>query len=384
VLKKLVILGSTGSIGRQALQVVDEHPDRFEIAALAAGTNMELFARQIIKYNPKYVSVGSPESVNELKSLSHTTSLEILVGTEGLVNLARLNGIDIILIAVTGVHGLFPTLAALENKTTVALANKETLVAGGYLVMSKAKETQTRIIPVDSEHAAIFQCLEQENHAQTDKLILTASGGPFINYSREELEKVTPEKALQHPKWQMGRKITVDSAGLINKGLEVIEAHWLFDVDYDNIEVVIHPQSIIHSMVQYTDGSVLAQMGMPDMRVPIQYALTYPGRIRNSFPKLDFTTINSLTFQKPDYNRFPGLSLAYEAGKTGGTMTTVYNAANEIAVDAFLNERISFMQIPSIIEQIMNKHELTKLSAIEEILQADEWARSMARKLSKS
>ena len=378
MLKKLVILGSTGSIGRQALQVVEEHPDKYEIAALAAGSNMELFAQQIKRFNPYYISVATIEAAHKLRTSHQITGREILVGTEGLVHLARLNGIDIILIAVTGIHGLFPTLAALENRTTVALANKETLVAGGFFVMSKAKEMQTTLIPVDSEHSAIFQCLEQNNHDQIDKLILTASGGPFLHYNSEELERVTPEKALQHPKWQMGKKITIDSAGLINKGLEVIEAHWLFDIDYENIEVIVQPQSIIHSMVQYTDGSVIAQMGMPDMRVPIQYALTYPGRLRNSFPKLDFGVVNNLTFVKPDLKKFPGLSLAYEAGKAGGTMTTVYNAANEVAVEFFLQGRIGFMQIPALIEKVMNKHDVMNVLSIEEILEIDEWSRRMA------
>jgi 1-deoxy-D-xylulose-5-phosphate reductoisomerase len=384
VQKKIVLLGSTGSIGKQTLEVVAEHPERFEIAALAAGLNVELLAQQIHTYRPKYVSVASTDAARGLRSMMPAGKTEILTGIEGLTALAGMNGIDIVVVAVTGIHGLYPTLAALENKTPVALANKETLVAGGFFVMKKAKEMQTPILPVDSEHAAIFQCLEPENHAQIDKLILTASGGPFINYSKEELENVTPEKALRHPNWQMGKKITIDSAGLINKGLEVIEAHWLFDIEFADIEVVVHPQSIIHSMVQYKDGSVIAQMGRPDMRVPIQYALTYPSRLRNSFPKLDFTALESLTFARPDFPKFPGLKLAYQAGIAGGSMPTVYNAANEVAVELFMQGRLGFRQIPALIEKVMLKHDYIEVNTIGEIIQIDQWARMMAYSHSKS
>lgn len=379
--KRIVVLGSTGSIGRQTLEVVDEKREHFEITALAAGANMELLARQIRKYRPKYVSVATNEAARELKSKYKPEGAEILIGAEGLVSLAGLRDADIILIAVTGIHGLYPALAALENRTAVALANKETLVAGGALVIEKARQTGTPLLPVDSEHSAIFQCLEQHNHDSIDKLILTASGGPFLNYSREELTRVTPEKALCHPKWQMGQKITVDSAGLINKGLEVIEAHWLFDVGYERIEVVIHPQSIIHSMVQYSDGAVVAELGLPDMKVPIQYALTYPRRLGNSFPKPDFTALGNLTFLKPDLARFPGLHLAYEAGKAGGTMPVVYNAANEIAVEYFLKGLLGFTDIPVLLEKVMNKHTPAGILTIEEIIGADEWARTIARSL---
>jgi len=381
VFKRIVVLGSTGSIGRQTLEVVDEKREHFEITALAAGANMELLARQIRKYRPKYVSVATNEAARELKSKYKPEGAEILIGAEGLVSLAGLRDADIILIAVTGIHGLYPALAALENRTAVALANKETLVAGGALVIEKARQTGTPLLPVDSEHSAIFQCLEQHNHDSIDKLILTASGGPFLNYSREELTRVTPEKALCHPKWQMGQKITVDSAGLINKGLEVIEAHWLFDVGYERIEVVIHPQSIIHSMVQYSDGAVVAELGLPDMKVPIQYALTYPRRLGNSFPKPDFTALGNLTFLKPDLARFPGLHLAYEAGKAGGTMPVVYNAANEIAVEYFLKGLLGFTDIPVLLEKVMNKHTPAGILTIEEIIGADEWARTIARSL---
>ena len=376
--KRIAVLGSTGSIGRQALQVVDENPGDFEVAALAAGSNVRLLAEQAIKYKPSVVAVGTPEAVPGLKSMLGDFKPEIKAGQEGLTYIAGLAGIDLILVAVTGINGLAPTLAALENRTTVALANKETLVAGGALVMSRASEKGTQIIPVDSEHSAIFQCFEDRNKAAVEKLILTASGGPFLDYAREELENVTPEQALQHPKWQMGVKITVDSASMINKGLEIIEAHWLFDVPYEKIEVVIHPQSIIHSMVQYADGAVLAQLGLPDMRVPIQYALTYPRRRGNSFPRPDFTVIDKLTFRKPDLERFPGLRLACEAGKAGGTMPAVYNAANEVAVELFLQKRIRFTQIPALIEKVMGSHPPVQAGCIGEILAADHWAREKA------
>ena len=378
MVKRIAVLGSTGSIGRQALQVVDEHPGEYEVAALAAGSNMSLLAEQIEKYKPSYVSVGTPEAVPSLRGMLGAGKPEIKAGQEGLTDAAKLGGIDLVLVAVTGITGLAPTLAALEKRITVALANKETLVTGGSLVVSKAREYETRVIPVDSEHSAIFQCLEEENRGTLEKLILTASGGPFLHFGKEELGSVTPEQALRHPKWQMGVKITVDSASMINKGLEIIEARWLFDVSYEKIEVVIHPQSVIHSMVQYADGAVLAQLGLPDMRVPIQYALTYPVRRRNSFPRLDFYNIGELSFHKPDLEKFSGLRLAYEAGKAGGTMPTVFNAVNEVAVALFLQRRIQFNQIPVLIEKVMEHHEPVNAGCIEEILAVDKWAREQA------
>ena len=378
--KKIVLLGSTGSIGRQVLDVVENFPDSFEIVALAAGSNTDLLAEQINKHRPKYVSVSSQEKGLILKE-KFGRSIEILTGTAGLVHLAKLCGIDLVIVSVSGIVGLEPTLAALNAGTPVALANKEAIVAGGPLILDTAYKKGVPLIPIDSEHSAIFQCLELENKEAVDKIILTASGGPFLTYSREQMEKVTPEMALKHPKWQMGAKITIDSAGLINKGLEVIEAHWLFQVPYEKIEVVIHPQSIVHSMVQYGDGSILAQLGRPDMRIPIQYALTYPERWYNKFPCLDFTEIRELTVLRPDYQRFPGLALAYQAGKTGGSMTAVYNAANEVAVEMFLHGKIKFTMIPEIIEAVMNEHDTLKNFTFEEILTIDRWARSAARKV---
>lgn len=373
-MKKIVVLGSTGSVGRQALQVVDEFPHEFKIVGLAAGTNVQLLAEQVEKYQPPYVSIGSAEDAVLLRHLIKGKA-EIFNGEKGLVELAKIKDIDLILIAVSGINGLLPTLTALENKTTVALANKETIVTAGSLVMEKAREYGTPIIPVDSEHSALFQCLENENRTAVEKLILTASGGPFLKATREELANVSPQMALNHPNWKMGAKITVDCAGLINKGLEIIEAHWLFGVPYEKIEVVIHPQSVVHSMVQYEDGSVLAQLGSPDMRVPIQYAFTYPQRLANSFPRLNFYQQGEISFYKPDFDRFPGLSLAIKAGKIGGTMTTVFNGANEAAVEFFLKGRIRFIDIPQIIERVMIQHQALENFQVSDILEIDHWAR---------
>lgn len=383
MVKKIVILGSTGSIGRQALEVIDQHPEEYQVLGLAAGSNVQLLAEQINQYQPQYASVNGEERAKELRSLvKGHNNIEIFSGRLGLLNLANLSGIDLILIAVTGIAGLEPTLAALEKGTQVALANKETMVTAGQLVMAKAKAAGQTIIPVDSEHSAIFQCSEECNRNQIEKIILTASGGPFLNFSAAEMAQVTPAMALKHPRWQMGQKITIDSAGLINKGLEVIEARWLFDIPYEKIQVLIHPQSIIHSMVQYVDGSVIAQLGMPDMRTPIQYAFTYPRRQANSFPKLDFYSLRELSFAEPELAKFPGLELAFAAGRTGGTMTTVYNAANEVAVELFLGGQLSFIGIPQLIEKVMNKHQAVLNLDLETILAYDEWARLEARQIS--
>jgi len=379
-MKKIVILGSTGSIGRQALDVVNAFPEMFEIVGLAAGSNVQLLAEQVQKYQPRYVSIGAKEDTFTLKSLIKSNT-EVFYGEKGLINLAELEDIDLILVAVSGINGLLPTLTALEKHTTVALANKETMVTAGSLVMEKAKKFNTAIIPVDSEHSAVFQCLEDENLAAVEQLILTASGGPFLKATREELASVTPQMALNHPNWKMGAKITIDSASLINKGLEIIEAHWLFNVPYENIKVVIHPQSVIHSMVQYKDGSVLAQLGCPDMKIPIQYAFTYPQRWTNSFTRLDLFELEEITFSKPDFVKFPGLALAIEAGKIGGTMTTVFNGANEEAVLFFLNGRIRFIDIPQIIEKVMIRHQVLEKYQVSDILEIDRWARQKAREV---
>lgn len=379
-MKNIIILGSTGSIGKQALQVVDEFPDMFNIVGLAAGSNVSALAEQVEKYQPQFVSLGTESAAASFKSLIKS-KVEILYGEKGLVELAKLTDVDLILVAVSGIMGLLPTLTALENQTTVALANKETIVTGGPLVIEKAKEFGTRIIPVDSEHSAVFQCFETENISAVEKLILTASGGPFLKATMDELSKVTPQMALSHPNWEMGPKITIDSAGLINKGLEIIEAHWLFGVPYENIEVVIHPQSVIHSMVQYQDGSVLAQLGCPDMRIPIQYAFTYPERLNNTFPRLDFCKLGNVSFMKPDFAKFPGLSLAIAAGKIGGTMTTVFNGANEEAVELFVKGCIRFIDIPQIIEKVMSQHQTIQNFEIGDILEIDQWARLKAQEV---
>lgn len=375
VKKKLVVLGSTGSIGKQTLQVVDELKDDIQVVGLAANNSVESLAQQIKKYQIRFASVGTDEARKKLLQILDGYKCEVYVGKEGLVSLARLENIDIILVAVNGINGLIPVLEGMDRGVTIALANKETLVAGGKLVMEKARKNNVSILPVDSEHSAIYQCIEDNNKNAIEKLILTASGGPFLHYSLEEMLNVTPEKALKHPNWDMGAKITIDSAGLINKGLEVIEARWLFNVPYDKIEVVIHPQSIFHSMVQYVDGSVIAQIGLPDMRVPIQYALTYPQRKKNTFPKIDFYRLSSLTFHKPDLERFSGLGLAFAAGMEGGSMPVVYNAVNEIAVELFLRGKIKFIEIPIIIEKVMSKHVKVDIMDLDTILQVDEWAR---------
>lgn len=378
MVKNLVIMGSTGSVGRQALQVVDEFPQSYNVVGLAAGSNVDLLLHQIKQYQPQYVSVASLEAADRLKS-QMGNNIKVCYGKDGLAQLAQIQDTDLILIAVSGINGLEPTLLALDNKIPVALANKETLVAGGQLVMKKAKETGTPIMPVDSEHSAIFQCIEESNHTAIDKILLTASGGPFLNHSLDELAKVTPEQALKHPKWNMGKKITIDSAGLINKGLEVIEAHWLFDVPYEKIQVVVHPQSIIHSMVEYGDGVILAQLGMPDMRVPIQYAYTYPLRESNTFPKMNIFALENLTFLQPDMEKFPGLKLAFEAGKIGGTMPIVYNAVNEKAVELFLHKQINFTNIPVLIEKVMSMHASVENFCLEDIREIDQWARVIAK-----
>lgn len=383
--KNIAILGSTGSIGRQALDVIDQVLGNYKITALAAGSNVSLLLEQINKYRPQYVSISNVEEANKLNSYAKEMGFKLFTGRKGLREIALLDNLDMILVAVSGINGLEPTLTALEKKIPVALANKETLVMAGHLVMKKARETGTMIIPVDSEHSAIFQCLEGKKYEAADRLILTASGGPFLNIPKEDMAQVTPAMALRHPKWQMGTKITIDSAGLINKGLEIIEAHWLFDMPYDKIDVVVHPQSIIHSMVQYKDGSILAQLGLPDMRLPIQYAFTYPERISNQFPKItDFHLIKELSFFSPDAKKFTGLKLAYEAGRAGGTMPAVYNGANEKSVELFLQERIRFTDIPVLIEKVMNKHENSAVENLEQLFRIDEWSRETAELFSQN
>lgn len=378
--KNIVILGSTGSIGRQALEVIEWHRSYFNVLGLAARNNIDLLEKQVRAFRVPYAAVQDTAAAKQFAHRLKGEQTQCLSGDEGLLELVRHPDADLILVAVNGLAGLLPTLEAISYNKKIALANKETLVAGGALVMEAAHAKGVQIIPVDSEHSAIFQCLEKMT--AVDRLILTGSGGPFRKMQYEDLKKVTPEMALRHPTWQMGEKITVDSATLMNKGLEIIEARWLFGIDYDQIDVVIHPQSIIHSLVAYKDSSVLAQMGYPDMRLPIQYAFFYPERKSNSLKIIDLVQLGALTFEPPDTDRFPCLRLAREAGKIGGTMTTVLNAANEMAVYAFLRGMISFTAIAEMVHEVMGLHDpSTGIVELEEILEADRWARVCARRL---
>lgn len=376
---RLAVLGSTGSIGTQVLDVVSRQPERFKIVALAAGANDALLAEQMLTFKPDVVGLADATAAARLRSrLPTMLRAEILHGAAALSTIATLPDVDMVVVAVVGFAGVAPTLAALRRGKAVALANKETLVAAGEIVMQTARQNQTPLLPVDSEHSAVFQCLRGEKHASVEKIMLTASGGPFRGYSAQQLQRVTVEQALRHPNWCMGKKITVDSATLVNKGLEVIEAHWLFDVDYDHIEVVIHPQSIVHSLVAFRDGAVLAQLGQPDMRIPIQYALTYPERAATSFPRLDLTTMAALTFAAPNETVFPGLRLAYEAGRCGGTMPCVLNAANEVAVALFLARRLPLSGIADIIAATMAAHTVEYHPTMADLEAADAWARRWA------
>ena len=354
-MKNISILGVTGSIGTQALDVLRFHKDKFKLVAISAYKNIDLTLDIIEEFKPRVVAINDKASFEKLKNIKGTLDydFELLYGMEGLIKVATLKEVHTVLTSVVGMIGLKPTLEAIKCKKDIALANKETLVVAGELVMNEAKKYGVKILPVDSEHSAIFQCLQGNDLKSVDKIIITASGGPFRGYSKKQLENVTLNQALNHPKWSMGKKITIDSSTLMNKGLEVIEAHWLFDCDYENIEVVVHPQSIIHSMVQYKDGAVIAQLGVTDMKLPIQYVLNYPLRDNNISEKLDFYKINELNFYKPDTEVFRCLKLAYKAGKMGGLMPTILNGANEVCVDLFLNEKIKYLDIPTIVEECM-------------------------------
>ena len=357
-MKKISILGVTGSIGTQTLDVLRFHKDAFKLVGITANRNIELTLDIIKEFSPKYVAINHRESYEKLLELVNKEGLdcEVIYGMEGLVKVATLDEVDIVVTSVVGMIGLKPTVEAIRNGKDIALANKETLVVAGELVMREAKERGVKILPVDSEHSAIFQSLQGNYHNKIDKILLTASGGPFRGFTLEDLNEVTPEKALKHPKWNMGQKISIDSSTLMNKGLEVIEAHWLFNCPYEDIEVVVHPQSIIHSMVQYTDGAIIAQLGVPDMKLPIQYALNYPKRGENISEKLDLFKIRELTFEKPDLNTFKCLKLAYEAGEKGKLMPTILNGANEVCVELFLNKKITYLKIPEIIEELSLIH----------------------------
>lgn len=378
--KNIVILGSTGSIGTQALEVVDNLKN-INIIGLSTNTNIGLLEEQIRKYKPIYVCVMDIEKANLLKENIKDTKTEVFIGKDGLIKLSTLDSVDTILNSLVGNIGLLPTIYGIRAKKDIALANKETLVSAGEFVMKEAKKHNVNIYPIDSEHSAIFQCLQGNKYDEIEKIILTASGGPFREHTN--LENVTLQEALNHPNWSMGKKITIDSATLMNKGLEVIEAKWLFNVDIDKIDVIIHPQSIIHSMVEYKDSAIMAQLGTPDMKVPIQYALAYPKRIKNNFEKLDLLKYNNLTFKKPNYELFPCLKYAFDAINIGGIMPCVLNASNEIAVEYFLNEKIEFNDIPKIVYKTMeyykNKNKLDY--SLEDVLQSDKFARDYAKNL---
>lgn len=372
-MKKIAILGSTGSIGTQALDVVRQHPDQFIVSAISANSNITLLEEQVREFSPKYVVVYDENKAKELKENVKDLQVIVLAGMDGLIEIATLEGVDILLTALVGMIGIRPTIAGIKAGKDIALANKETLVTAGHIIMDLVKQYKVKLLPVDSEHSAIFQCLNGEHNKEVEKILLTASGGPFRGKTREQLEKVTLEDALKHPNWAMGRKITIDSSTLMNKGLEVIEAHWLFQMPYENIQVVVHPQSYIHSMVQFRDGGIMAQIGCPDMRLPIQYAFTYPNRATLQGERLDFWKINSFTFEKPDMETFKGLALAYEAGKIGGSMPTVYNASNECAVSLFLDRKITYLQITEIVERCMKAHTVIENPSLEQILETEQW-----------
>ncbi|TDX51893.1 1-deoxy-D-xylulose-5-phosphate reductoisomerase [Orenia marismortui] len=378
-MKKITILGSTGSIGKQTLEVIKDL-EEIEVLALTANSSVDLLAEQINVFKPKYAVLMNASLINELKYKLNDKKTKILAGLKGLIEVATLDEIDLVVNAVVGAVGVKPTLEAIRAGKDIALANKETLVTAGSIVMREAKENNVKILPVDSEHNAIFQALQGEDENMVKKIILTASGGPFRTFSKNKLTNVTVKEALNHPNWDMGGKITIDSATLMNKGLEVIEAKWLFDLDYDQVDVVVHPQSIIHSLVEYEDHSILAELGLPDMKIPIQYALTYPRRKPNNLESLDLAKIGQLTFEEPKYDLFPCLKYAYQAGEIGGTMPAVLNAANEIAVNKFLKNKIKFVDIPKIIKRVMSAHQVVDNPILEDILEADVWARKQAEK----
>lgn len=375
-MKKIAILGSTGSIGTQALDVVRNLPNEFKVSVLAANSNVELFEKQVEEFQPELAVLADETAYKVLKEKNLRT--EIAGGRQAFIDAAAFDGVEIVLTSMSGFAGLEPTIKAIKAKKNIALANKETLVVAGELIINLAKEYGVKILPVDSEHGAFFQCLQGENYKSIEKLLLTASGGPFRGKTREDLQNATVKEVLAHPTWNMGKKITVDSASLVNKGLEVIEAKFLYGVEYNQIQVVVHPQSIVHSMVEFVDGSIIAQLAAPDMRLPIQYALTYPDRKISPIKHLNFWEIKNLTFEKPDVETFKGLKFAYDAGKIGGTAPCVFNAANEIAVASFLAGKINFLQIYDVIENALNSRAVIKNPTLEILLQEDKIIRNLS------
>ncbi len=378
-MKRVTILGATGSIGRNSLRVIKACPDEFKVIGLSTHQRVDLLYEQCLLYHPAMVCITGNDFPMSFLEKIEGLGIEITTGAEGLTELASRSDVDILVNGLVGTSGLLPTLAAIKQKIDIALANKEILVMAGQIITSQAVQNGVKILPIDSEHSAIFQCIQGENLLQINRLILTASGGPFQKFSAEQLETVTLEEALKHPNWGMGNKISIDSATMMNKGLEVIEAHWLFQVPVSQIEVVIHPESIIHSMVEFIDGAIKAQLGMPDMKLAIQYALTYPNRKFIQTERLSFSLINKLTFEPPDFQRFPAISLGYEAIRAGGTAPAVLNAANEEAVQYFIGQKIKFNQIAHLVETALSQHELTSDPDLDEILASDLWARNFVK-----
>jgi len=380
-MKNIALLGSTGSIGMNALKVIESNPERYKVVALAAGKNIERLEKQIERFRPEVAVIMEEALADVLKErLDRRLKTRIYSGTEGLVGMATLSEVDTVISAVTGAAGLLPTYAAVRAGKDIALANKETMVMAGPLIMDEARKRDVCIRPIDSEHSAILQSLQGHPREDLKRVILTASGGPFRDFTLEEMERVTPGQALQHPSWNMGEKVTIDSATLMNKGLEVIEARWLFDLRMDQVGILIHPQSIVHSMVEYKDGSIIAQLGIPDMATPISYALSYPHHLETHLPPLKLEEVGTLCFTKPDKRRFRCLDLALKAAEIGGSMPTVLNGANEIAVDSFLRGEIGFLQLPVLIEKTMAAHHSFSVDSIEGIMETDAWARNTARK----
>ena len=379
--KQIAILGSTGSIGKQALQVIDQHETMFEVEVLTANNNADLLIEQSLKYKPNVVVIGNTDKYQFVKEALSNYPIKVYAGADAISQVVQMDNIDTVLTAMVGFSGLEPTIKAIEAHKQIALANKETLVVAGDYITKLAAQNHVSILPVDSEHSAIFQCLVGEEHNPIEKIILTASGGPFRGKNLDFLKKVTKCQALNHPNWKMGDKITIDSASMMNKGLEAIEAHWLFNVKPEQIEVVVHPQSIVHSLVQFEDGSIKAQMGLPDMRLPIQYALGYPQRLASDFPRFNFAQYPSLTFEKADVDAFRNLALAYEAMKQGGNLPCLLNAANEIAVEAFLQSKIGFIEMSDVIEQTIAKSNYIKTPTIDDLFASDKEARRIAYEL---
>jgi 1-deoxy-D-xylulose-5-phosphate reductoisomerase len=385
-MKPITLLGSTGSIGTQTLDIVNQYPEQFRVVGMTAGGNVELFAQQIMQFKPEIVAIANPEKYLDLKSAISSLDPQpiILAGAEGVEKVAGYGDAETVVTGIVGCAGLLPTIAAIKAKKDIALANKETLIAAGCVVMPLVQEYGVKILPADSEHSAIFQCLQGVPKGGLRRVILTASGGAFRDLPTEKLATVTIADALKHPNWSMGKKITIDSATLMNKGLEVIEAHYLFGVDYDHIEIVIHPQSIIHSLIELEDTSVLAQLGLPDMRLPLLYAMSYPDRLPTDWKRLDLVKSGDLTFRSPDHLKYPCMQLAYSAGRAGGSMPAVLNGANEQAVDLFLNEKISFLQIPKLIEKTCDRHNHITNPNLEDIIAVDTWARQTVLELNSS